>query len=153
MTNAKDLLPVIFFLDLHLKLVFWQKICFSRSTPSYPPPQMRCDSLIRRLNSRRLGTSQLLEPARLLALQGSLPHKRTCSRASKSECGAPGKGNSLTNKPHSFVPRKGYSRVFAPIAKIFRKQLKRYISGSKPVNFVCFVSKADLACLPRALAK
>ena len=126
MTNAKDLLPVIFFLDLHLKLVFWQKICFSRSTPPYPHP--RCDAILK--YSRRLGTSWPLGPARLLALQGSLPHKRTCSRASKSECGAPGKGNSLTNKPHSFVPPKGYSRVFAPIAKIFRKQLKRYISGS-----------------------
>ena len=36
----------LFFRDLHLKLVFWQKICFSRSTPPYPPPQMRCDSQI-----------------------------------------------------------------------------------------------------------
>lgn len=119
-----------FFSRSSLKTSFLARICFSRSNPPYPPPQMRCDSLIRRLNSRRLRTSQLLGPARLLALQGSLPHKRTCSRASKSECGAPGKGNSLTNKPHSFVPPKGYSRVFAPTAKIFRKQLKRYISGS-----------------------
>ena len=128
--KRERLVTCYFFSRSSLKTSFLAKDLLLAFHSPYPQPQMRCDSLIRRLNSRRLRTSQLLGPARLLALQGSLPHKRTCSRASKSECGAPGKGNSLTNKPHSFVPPKGYSRVFAPIAKIFRKQLKRYISGS-----------------------
>ena len=129
MTNAKDLLPVIFFLDLHLKLVFWQKICFSRSTPPYPPPQMRCDSQIQQTTGNELAVRTCPSSG---AFQ--LTAQENLFKGKQEQVRSPGEGQ--------FCAPKGYS--FCADFENLQKTIKAIYFWKLPCKFRQLVQKQIL---------